>query len=61
MIGPVGQKLQYEVELGMQENITIMATVTVDGRALCPIVIFKGVNIQSRWGVGDANHNVANA
>ena len=28
------QKLQYEVELGMQENITIMATVTVDGQAL---------------------------
>lgn len=61
VIGPVGQKLQYEVQSGMRENITIMCTVTADGRALRPIVIFKGVNLQSRWGASDKTHNVADA
>jgi hypothetical protein len=61
VVGPVGQKLQYEIQSGMRENITIMCTVTADGRALRPIVIFKGVNLQSRWGASDKTHNVANA
>ncbi len=42
MTGPVRQKLQYEVESGMQENITIMATVTVDGQAWIALSIENG-------------------
>lgn len=34
VIGPVGQKLQYEIQSGMRENITIMYIVMADRRAL---------------------------
>jgi hypothetical protein len=61
VIGAVGQKHQYEMESGMRENITIMCTVMADGTSTRPIVIFKGANVQSCWGVGDKNHNIANA
>ena len=61
VMGPVGQKLQYEIESGMQENSTIMATATATRQALKPIVIFKGANLQTQWGAGNKDHNVANA
>lgn len=52
VIGAVGQKHQYKMESGMHENITIMCTVMADGTSTRPIVIFKGANVQSRWGGG---------
>lgn len=61
VIGATGQKLQYETQSGMQENITVIGTINADGTSMRPIVIFKGSNIRSRWGVGNANHNIAKA
>jgi hypothetical protein len=61
VIGPTGQKLQYEIQSGMRENVTIIGTILADGTSTRPIVIFKGTNIQSRWGIGDPNHNIAKA
>jgi hypothetical protein len=61
VIGPTGQKLQFEIESGMRENITIIGTILADGTSTRPIVIFKGANVQRRWGVGDLSHNIAKA
>lgn len=61
VVGPTGTKIQYEIESGLRENITIVATIMADGTSTRPIVILKGANVQSRWGVGDPSRNVAKA
>jgi len=61
VIGPAGRKIQYEVESGLRENITMIGTIMADGTSTRPIVIFKGANLQTRWGTGDPDHNIANA
>jgi len=61
VIGPAGKKIQYEVESGLRENITMIGTIMADGTSTRPIVIFLGVNLQTRWGTGDPDHNIANA
>ena len=61
VIGPTGQKLQYEIQSGMRENVTIIGTILADGTSTRPIVIFKGANILSRWGASDPDHNIAKA
>lgn len=61
VVGPAGKKIQYEIESGLRENITVIGTIMADGTSTRPIVIFKGANLQSRWGAGDPDHNVADA
>lgn len=61
VIGPSGKKNQYKVESGLRENITLIGTIMADGTSTRPIVIFKGANLQSRWGTADPNHNIADA
>ena len=40
---------QYQQHDGIQENITVIVTVCVDGTATPPAVIFKGQGFQMKW------------
>jgi hypothetical protein len=60
VIGAVGKNLQHEVRTGGREMATLMATIMADGTSTRPVLIFKGVNIQSKWGHADKSRNVAN-
>lgn len=61
VIGATGNKIQYVIEDGIRENITMIGTIAADGTSTRPIVIMKGANLRSRWGAGNPEHNVAQA
>ena len=44
------QKEVYNIEDGNRELVMVIETVCMDGSALAPLVIFKGVQINSEWG-----------
>jgi hypothetical protein len=45
-----GQKTAYQVETGSRELITIIETISADGAALSPCVIFQGKRRNLEWG-----------
>ncbi|KAJ8474688.1 hypothetical protein ONZ51_g7033 [Trametes cubensis] len=49
VIGPAGQKVQYQQRSGERENITIIVTICADGSTTPPAVIYKGDAYQSNW------------
>lgn len=50
VIGPVNQKIVYEVGPENRENVTVLCTICADGTSLPPLVIFKGKHFFVRWG-----------
>ncbi len=49
VIGPVGQKMQYQQRSGNRENITVLPTICADGTSVPPIIIYKGEAFQAKW------------
>lgn len=49
VIGPAGQKMQYQQRSGNQENITVLPTICADGTTVPPIIIYKGEAFQTKW------------
>ncbi len=49
VLGPVGQKVQYQQRSGERENITVITTICADGTAIPPAVIFKAQAYQVKW------------
>lgn len=49
VIGPAGQKVQYQQRSGERENITVVVTICADGSSTPPAVIFKGEAYQTSW------------
>ncbi len=49
VLGPAGQKVQYQQRSGDRENITVIATICADGTSLPPAVVFKGDAYQVNW------------
>jgi hypothetical protein len=60
VIRPISKNTQHEVSTGNRKTSTVMCTIMADGTSTWPIVIFKGANIQSQWGLGDKERNIAN-
>lgn len=50
VIGPVGEKIIYEVGEENREQVTAICTICADGTALPPLVIFKGTCFFVKWG-----------
>ncbi|TFK78829.1 hypothetical protein K466DRAFT_579305 [Polyporus arcularius HHB13444] len=42
VLGPAGQKVQYQQQSGDCKNITMIATICTDGTSIAPAVIYKG-------------------
>ena len=57
VIGRRGTKTQHKQGSGECENVTAIVTICADGTALKPMIIFKGKNLQKKWG----ENNVAGA
>ena len=49
VIGPAGQKVQYQQRGGDRDNITVLVTICADGTSIPPAVIYKGTGFQSSW------------
>ena len=49
VIGPAGQKVQYQQRGGDRENITVLVTICADGTSIPPAVIYKGTGFHSSW------------
>lgn len=50
VIGPVGNKVQYQQRSGERENITVVVAICADGSSeVPPAVIFKGEAYQAAW------------
>lgn len=49
VIGPAGQKVQYQQRSGGRENITVVVTICADGSSTPPAVVFKGEAYQTSW------------
>ena len=49
VIGPAGQKVQYQQRGGDRENITVLVTICADGTSIPPAVIYKGMGFHSSW------------
>ncbi|RDX48267.1 hypothetical protein OH76DRAFT_1310933, partial [Lentinus brumalis] len=47
VLGPAGQKVQYQQQSGDCKNITMIATICTDGTSIAPAVIYK---VQTRLG-----------
>lgn len=50
VIGPVREKIIYEVGEENREQVTAICTICADGTALPPLVIFKGTCFFVKWG-----------
>ncbi|EJF61425.1 CENP-B protein, partial [Dichomitus squalens LYAD-421 SS1] len=49
VLGPAGQKVQYQQRSGERENITVVVTICADGTSIPPAVIFKGQAFHTKW------------
>ncbi|TFK82751.1 CENP-B protein, partial [Polyporus arcularius HHB13444] len=49
VIGPAGQKVQYQQRSGNRENITVLVTICADGTSTPPAVIYKGDTYHASW------------
>lgn len=49
VLGPAGQKVQYQQRSGDRENITVLVTICADGTSTPPAVIYKGDAYQTSW------------
>ncbi|KAG9004830.1 hypothetical protein FRB94_001997 [Tulasnella sp. JGI-2019a] len=45
-----GKRGQHSQQNGNHENVTVIETICASGETLVPIVIFKGMNMQWKWG-----------
>ena len=43
------QKQTYQAQPGRQEWVTVIECICADGTSIQPLIIFKGVNLQSGW------------
>ena len=49
VIGPAGQKVQYQQQSGNWENVTVLVTICADGTSIAPAIIFKGDAYHPSW------------
>ena len=49
VIGPAGQKVQYQQRSGDWENITVLVTICADGTSIPPAVMYKETGFHFSW------------
>jgi hypothetical protein len=53
VVGRRGTKTQHKRGGGDKENVTVIVTICTDGTVLRPTIIFKGQEIQKKWGANN--------
>jgi hypothetical protein len=48
-----GTKTQHKQGGGDKENVTVIVTISANGTVLRPTIIFKGQQIQKKWGANN--------
>ena len=48
-VGPIGKKCTQVTHGSNRENQTVLAVCSAEGKALDPLIVFKGQNLQSTW------------
>lgn len=55
VIGPAALRKIFTMDPGNREWVTILECVSASGRALSPLVIFKGAEVQQQWFQGQVD------